>query len=109
MGRSSPDTVDQSVTLRRIGFGSCNNQNKGPQEPLWAHLKKEKFDLWIWSGDVVYPKGGSLDALTLAYHQLQRNGSYFDFARSVGRVVGTWDDHDLVSMLRDCNFVCSEN
>ena len=96
-GRGVADTQDSSVTLNKIGFGSCSNQNKGKAllESVYQRLKKEKFDLWIWGGDAVYTRGSDLPALKLAYKQFKDDGNYERFASSVGRVVGTWDDHDL--------------
>jgi phosphodiesterase/alkaline phosphatase D-like protein len=89
------DTIDEDLILSHIGFGSCNNQNKGPQNELYQNLTKEQFDLWIWSGDVVYTVGFDLKDLEIAYEQLKRDGSYFTFAQTVPKVIGTWDDHDL--------------
>ena len=89
------DSTDDSVILRRIGFGSCSNQRKGPLQPVFERLRNESFQLWVWTGDAVYTKGSNLPALELAYEQLKKEGSYDKFAASVGRVIGTWDDHDL--------------
>ena len=93
--RTMADTVEKHVQLQRIGFGSCNNQHKGPQKEVFEALTEQRFDLWIWSGDAVYAKGVDIKALQKAYDDLALNGSYFKFADAVERVVGTWDDHDL--------------
>jgi phosphodiesterase/alkaline phosphatase D-like protein len=89
------DTVDDDAVLHKIGFGSCSNQRKGPLRPVYEQLSKQNFDLWIWGGDAVYAKGVGLEDLRLAFEQLSKEGSYEKFASKVGRVVGTWDDHDL--------------
>jgi alkaline phosphatase D len=95
-----PDT-QTSTSLTTIGFGSCNNVKKGPQNEIWSSLTKRKFDLWIWGGDAIYALGGKdIPALKRAYEEiLNIKSPYLQFVQSLpagggGGVIGTFDDHD---------------
>ena len=44
--------LDTKNTLQTIAFGSCNNQGKSQE--MWKHVVKNKPDLWIWLGDIIY-------------------------------------------------------
>ena len=40
------------VVPSKIAFGSCSKFDYGTD--IWPFISKEKPDLWIWLGDIVY-------------------------------------------------------
>ncbi|KAI9022122.1 PhoD-like phosphatase-domain-containing protein [Hyaloraphidium curvatum] len=108
-----PDT-SHPAPLTRLAFGSCSNARKGRQSDVWDAVAARQPELWVWTGDAVYAKGGTgssekaLDRVKDAYGQMlgatlgrwaantTGDSAYASFARSLPLpVVGTWDDHDL--------------
>lgn len=77
--------------LRRIAFGSCNAQQL-PQ-PIWEAVIDSDPDLWIWTGDIVYPKADSLELLRAAY-AIQKKRPEYVRLREQCPIIGVWDDHD---------------
>jgi alkaline phosphatase D len=74
-----------------IVFASCNRQDK-PQG-FWKTLQSVNPKLFLWVGDVIYPKSRRLESLKKAFQQLLSNSLYSDFVK--GRQIdGVWDDHD---------------
>ncbi|MFP5385955.1 MAG: alkaline phosphatase D family protein [Bacteriovoracia bacterium] len=84
--------ANDSHTLKRFVFGSCNDQNR-PQ-PLWKEMLKQKPDLFIWGGDNVYSDKEKPTNLRLAFEKQNRNPDYQLFKSKV-KIIGTWDDHDF--------------
>lgn len=84
------EKVENLKTLRRIAFGSCNNQND--HQPLWKDIIAQKPDLWIWGGDAIYVDWGK-DPMDKAYEK-QNNIPDYAFFKSITPMIGTWDDHD---------------
>ena len=78
--------------LKRIAFGSCNNQND--EQPLWQDLIRQKPDLWIWGGDNVYADWKKANSVKRAYEKQNQNQDYKKF-KQVTPIIGTWDDHDF--------------
>lgn len=83
--------VDSSVTLTKIGFGSCNFQ-RGPKDH-WAAINAQKPQLWIWGGDNIYADHLWESAREGEYAHLKSTPGYKTL-RSNAMIVGTWDDHD---------------
>ncbi len=77
--------------LRRIAFGSCNAAQY-PQ-PIWKAVVESDPDLWIWTGDIVYPKADSIDVIRAAFAAQKTRPEYVSLLEHC-RVIGTWDDHD---------------
>jgi alkaline phosphatase D len=84
-------SVNEDVVLTRIAFGSCNDQ--GDEQPLWATIRQNDPDLWVWLGDNIYGDTRDMSVLQAKYEQQQANESYQRLVADT-RVVGTWDDHD---------------
>lgn len=78
-------------TIKRITFGSCNNQNQ--QQPLWKDMIKQKPDLFIWGGDTIYADWGKSETVRKAYDKQKANPDYAQFI-SQTPYIGIWDDHD---------------
>ncbi|NVK51611.1 MAG: alkaline phosphatase family protein [Flavobacteriaceae bacterium] len=81
-------TKNQTVS---IAFGSCNKQYE--TNVLWKEIAKDKPEIWIWGGDIVYADTDSMPKLKAIYAQQWNQKGYKEFANSV-TVLGTWDDHD---------------
>ena len=86
------DSSSLDAVLSTIAFGSCQNPRKSPPSSPWPFISSHHPDLFIWSGDVTYAKGNSLEALKNAFADMPKG--YTEFAAKVP-VVGTWDDHDF--------------
>jgi alkaline phosphatase D len=78
--------------IKRIAFGSCNNQNDA--QPLWKDMLKQKPDLFIWGGDNIYADWGKSESLSKAYEKQNAHPDYAQF-KSLTPYIGTWDDHDF--------------
>ncbi len=75
-----------------IAFGSCNKHDE-PQ-PLWNPILKNKPDLWIWTGDIIYGDTKNMELMQSKYDAQKKNPSYqkiLDYCP----VIGVWDDHDF--------------
>lgn len=71
-----------------IDFGSCNR----PQlpQPFWELMLKDRPDLFIFGGDVIYTDKFEIKE---AYLYQKNIPSYQNFLKHVP-VIGVWDDHD---------------
>ncbi len=74
-----------------IAFGSCNNQDL--PNVLWDEIVKNKSNVWIWGGDVVYADTNNMTLMQQVYQKQKNNIEYNNFVKNV-EVLGTWDDHD---------------
>lgn len=74
-----------------IAFGSCNNQTLA--NPLWTEIEKNKPNVWIWGGDIIYTDTYDMAFMAENYQKQKTNADYADFTKKV-EVLGTWDDHD---------------
>lgn len=88
---SNSEKVANLKTVNRFVFGSCNNQNK-PQ-PLWNEMLKQKPDLFLWGGDVVYADKVKAN-LALALQKQNQNKDWLNFKSKIP-YIGVWDDHDF--------------
>ena len=77
--------------IKRISFGSCNNQNDA--QPLWKVLIQHKPDLFIWGGDIIYADWGKSASVERAYKKQNAQPDYAAF-KATTPIIGTWDDHD---------------
>uniref|UniRef100_A0A6B2L735 PhoD-like phosphatase metallophosphatase domain-containing protein n=1 Tax=Arcella intermedia TaxID=1963864 RepID=A0A6B2L735_9EUKA len=87
--------------MRKLGFGSCNNQHKA--QDVWKAIRKEKLDLWVWLGDVVYAdrqsiipfiwRSPQMDEMRETYHY-QKNSKFYQAFQKICPIIGVWDDHD---------------
>lgn len=74
-----------------IAFGSCNNQTL--PNPFWTEIEKNKPNVWIWGGDVIYTDTNDMAYMEQNYLKQKNNVTYADFIKKVD-VLATWDDHD---------------
>src|SRR4051794_2201151 len=88
------DRVQSLTSVKRIAFGSCNNQNA--KQPLWTDIMLQKPDLWIWGGDIIYADWEKAESVASGYKMLNENPDYIKFKAQVP-IIGTWDDHDYAS------------
>lgn len=93
------DIEHPNSTLSRLAFGSCHkNKYVDPANTIWDSIRKKEPDVFLWTGDSVYPptRGiASVELLQQEYNQLKNNHSlgYATFEPPLG-IYGTWDDHD---------------
>jgi len=74
-----------------IAFGSCNNHNL--TNTLWDDILKNKPNVWIWGGDIIYADTEEMKVMKSYYDSLKYHTTYKDFRTKVD-VLATWDDHD---------------
>lgn len=74
-----------------ISFGSCDNQNI--PNLLWGEILKNKPDVFIWGGDIVYSDTDNMQLMKSNYEQQKNDPIYQNFTKQVS-IMGTWDDHD---------------
>jgi alkaline phosphatase D len=74
-----------------IAFGSCNNQTLS--NPFWTEIEKNKPNVWIWGGDVIYTDTYDMAYMAENYRIQKNNADYANFTKKA-EVLGTWDDHD---------------
>ena len=75
-----------------VAFGSCNNQFL--KNDLWAEIKKNEPNIWIWGGDIIYADTHNMKLMESYYELVKNNDDYKNFRIKVP-VIGTWDDHDF--------------
>ncbi|PCH78451.1 MAG: alkaline phosphatase [Flavobacteriaceae bacterium] len=74
-----------------LAFGSCNNQSL--PNTLWPEITRNKPDVWVWGGDIVYSDTEDMELMQQSYSLLKNNEQYRKFRENTP-VLGTWDDHD---------------
>lgn len=74
-----------------IAFGSCNNQEL--PNLMWPAIEKNKPNVWIWGGDVIYTDTNDMAYMAQNYQKQKNNEAYANFSKKVD-VLATWDDHD---------------
>lgn len=94
-----------------IAFGSCNNviDEDENMRQVFTSIAQTQPNIWMWIGDAVYLDGDSFFFGSLPgpgydtadeqfvrdmFTTLKNNEAYSSLVNSVGRVIGTWDDHD---------------
>lgn len=77
--------------IKRIAFGSCNNQNDA--QPLWQDLIKTNPDLFIWGGDIIYADWERNYNIKASFDKQAIHPDYVTFKSQVP-IIGIWDDHD---------------
>ncbi len=74
-----------------IAFGSCDNQEL--PNILWNEILKNKPDLFIWGGDIIYADGMDIRGMQMSYEKQKNDSTYQNFKLDI-HIMGTWDDHD---------------
>ncbi len=88
-GKSSSTASPKSELT--IAFGSCNRQLE--TQPIWKSVSKNKPDLWIWLGDIVYSDTEDMGKMKQDYDTQKHHPDYAPFAQET-KILGIWDDHD---------------
>ena len=73
-----------------VAFGSCSKQYL-PQ--LWDEVLETYPNIWIWTGDIVYPRKYTVEELKKGY-ALQKSNPKYQKLISQTKIIGSWDDHD---------------
>lgn len=89
--KNNPLVSKETNTDFVIAFGSCNNQTL--LNPFWVEIEKNKPNVWIWGGDVIYADTYDMAYMAENYQKQKNNADYANFSKKVD-VLGTWDDHD---------------
>jgi len=86
---------ENDAALRRIAFGSCRKQ-KQPQ-PVWDAVAATKPELWLWTGDSIYPQTPTTpELLRSAYESAEAERGYRAMLSSTRfGIEGVYDDHDF--------------
>ncbi len=101
LSQTNHDRLMAIKDLKRISFGSCNNQEDG--QPLWKDLIRQKPDLWIWGGDNIYADWTVDGDINRGYSVQNQNTEYQAF-KAQTPIIGTWDDHDYGANNADGNY-----
>ena len=93
--RMHGDSHRHDVPLRRIAFGSCRKQGK-PQ-PVWDAVAATEPELWLWTGDSIYPQTPTTpELLRSAYEMAEADRGYRAMLSSTRYgIEGVYDDHDF--------------
>lgn len=76
----------------KLLFFSCFQQKKAVD--LASYIFLEKPDIYLFLGDNVYPEGENLEALSLAYKQLNIHPFWKGLKKREAKMFAIWDDHD---------------
>lgn len=90
--QTNAERIKNIQDLKRISFGSCNDQ--GDDQPLWDDLILQKPDLWIWAGDNVYADWMSGGTNIQNAYSIQNKHPRYHLFKKQTPIIGTWDDHD---------------
>ncbi len=74
-----------------IAFGSCDNQVI--ENKLWHEIIKNKPNIFIWGGDVIYCDTEDMPFMLTQYNKQKNDSVYRNFTKKV-EILSTWDDHD---------------
>jgi len=75
-----------------LSFGSCNNQ--ALPNNMWRQIVKNKPNVWVWGGDVIYCDTQDMAFMKKNYAKQKADTAYQTFLKKVP-IIGTWDDHDF--------------
>jgi alkaline phosphatase D len=94
--QTTPETNSSNITEGKtsdfvLSFGSCNNQTI--PNKMWQEIVKNRPDVWVWGGDVIYSDTHDMRFLKQNYSKQKNDTAYQTFLKKVP-VIGTWDDHD---------------
>lgn len=74
-----------------LAFGSCADQDES--NIFWKEVERNKSDVWIWGGDLVYGTAKNMKKFAAAFQKQKQKADYQEFIKNT-KVIGTWDDHD---------------
>ena len=88
---SNNPTTPKNTSDFTIAFGSCNNQTL--PNNLWNEISKNKPNVWVWGGDIIYTDTEDMEFMAKNYKLQKNNTAYASFIKNTD-VLATWDDHD---------------
>ena len=74
-----------------FAFGSCVHQ--WDDQPIWNEIVKNKPDVWIWLGDIIYTDTEDMAKMKNDYDYQKANVDY-NSLKDKAKIIGIWDDHD---------------
>lgn len=83
--------LDPAAELTRIGFGSCNSQDK-PQL-VWDALAALRPQCFLFLGDNIYGDSEDMEVLKAKWNKLGSHPGYRKI-KAMAPILATWDDHD---------------
>ena len=89
--KTKTENKKQILEKYTIAFGSCNNQFT--PNTMWQEILKNKPDIFIWGGDIIYCDTYDMEFMKKNYKHQKNDSTYMDFINHV-ETIGTWDDHD---------------
>ena len=84
----STSTITNPIT---IAFGSCAHSYDSL--PIFNAISKNKPDVWVWLGDIMYGDSHDMEVLKHKY-SLQKAKPEYQALMSSTKIIGIWDDHD---------------
>ncbi|MBX7224617.1 MAG: alkaline phosphatase family protein [Chitinophagales bacterium] len=88
---NAPANDNPSITLTKLAFSSCGNQNL--EQPILYTIANYQPDVFCYVGDNVYGDTRNMSVLRQQYAKL---ASKPEFAKLTAEtpIIATWDDHD---------------
>jgi len=83
---------DDKKPLSRIAFGSCAHQDR--EQPIWEPIVREKPELFLFLGDVIYADTEDMKVMKAKYDKLAKVPGWKKL-RETCPVMAMWDDHDM--------------
>lgn len=103
--------LDESKTVTRIAFGSCNDEDE--DQSIWSEIRETRPDLFLYIGDNVYGDLGpdepgfsdpELPKLRQSYNVLKDSEPFAEL-RAETPLLTVWDDHDYGLNDGGANFI----
>ncbi|GBE61236.1 ankyrin repeat containing protein [Babesia ovata] len=94
--RSLPADEIVEEPLNKFAFGSCQKIELNPKR-IYDSITRYNPDMFLYTGDIVYAPNGCCEphCLKHEYNRLNASSVYREFAASMKRMDGIYDDHDL--------------
>lgn len=83
-------------TSGSIAFGSCADERKFSEQPVWRHMRERKPNLVVLLGDTPYIDSTDLGVRRERYRAFYSQPQFAELARKAP-IVATWDDHDYAT------------
>lgn len=102
---------EQRRNVTRIGFGSCHKNKRSTTPPIWDVIQQDKPDIWVWTGDAMYPSGrdpqtgkkkhgpAEAEEMQQGFADMKERNATIGYKSFLAhnknlKVYGSWDDHD---------------
>ena len=84
--------MGEEKPLEKVAFGSCFKESR--KSTALKTIAEWKPDLFVWMGDNIYGNSDDMAVLRAKYQLVLDNADYLKI-REAGKVLATWDDHDM--------------